>query len=369
MSRKLSTVLAVLLIGVGGLITGCLDESGLGTKPTADVTPPDAVTNFHADSLDSDHAHFSWTATGDDGREGQAAVYEMLYVSGSVRHDSVWTTATQVPGIGHPRPSGETERAEIAGMRRGQVYTVSLRAVDEAGNWSARSVIGFSYPSEPSLLGACCDSVAGACTLTDQASCHGDWRGGGTSCEPSPCGEDVGACCRADSTFCRMTTESNCSYDWLGANTTCSAQTCRSLDLVGACCRADSTFCIMTTEANCWYDWQGANTTCSAQICEAPPPASMGACCRADSTFCIMTTEANCWYDWLGPNTTCSPTNCDTSWGMSEGRQSRDERGRRVPQPGAVIRSENRVSPMPTGHSRITTVPRRSDSAKGIVLP
>ena len=45
------------------------------------------------------------------------------------------------------------------------------------------ALIGTTSPQPPT--GACC--VAGACTVTTEASCSGTWKGAGTTCAPNPC--------------------------------------------------------------------------------------------------------------------------------------------------------------------------------------
>lgn len=42
----------------------------------------------------------------------------------------------------------------------------------------------------PSSSGACC-LTGGACTITTQVGCAGEWKGAGTDCDPNPCGPAV----------------------------------------------------------------------------------------------------------------------------------------------------------------------------------
>jgi len=79
-----------------------------------------------------------WTAPGDDGNVGTAAVYDLRYGSDSVTV-ATWTNATQVSGEPVPRPAGTTE-THLLTLPPGK-YWFAIRARDEAGNQSGPSNI------------------------------------------------------------------------------------------------------------------------------------------------------------------------------------------------------------------------------------
>lgn len=79
-----------------------------------------------------------WTAPGDDGNTGTAAVYDLRYASDSATVAS-WTNATQVAGEPVPRPAGSAETLQL-NLPPGK-YWFAIRARDEAGNQSGPSNI------------------------------------------------------------------------------------------------------------------------------------------------------------------------------------------------------------------------------------
>lgn len=75
----------------------------------------------------------TWTAPGDDGPVGTAAVYDLRYASDSATVAG-WTYATQASGEPSPRPAGTTETFVLP-LPPGK-YWFAVRTRDEAGNQS-----------------------------------------------------------------------------------------------------------------------------------------------------------------------------------------------------------------------------------------
>ncbi|MFH2036335.1 MAG: fibronectin type III domain-containing protein, partial [Candidatus Zixiibacteriota bacterium] len=80
----------------------------------------------------------SWTAPGDDGTTGAAAVYDIRY-STSVITDLNWDLATQVDGEPSPQMAGTTEELTIVGLEPSTVYYFAIKSADEIPNWSVLS--------------------------------------------------------------------------------------------------------------------------------------------------------------------------------------------------------------------------------------
>ena len=75
------------------------------------------------------------------------------------------------------------------------------------------------------LVGSCCNTTNGTCSVTRQADCTGTWTVNGV-CTPNTCTQPTGSCCAADGS-CTVTTYSNCAVYWTSAGV-CSPNPCPS---------------------------------------------------------------------------------------------------------------------------------------------
>jgi hypothetical protein len=89
----------------------------------------------HAQEAGTDSLTLHWTATGDDGTVGTAALYD-LRMSGSAITAANWESATAVNGLPAPAASGTAQSCVVRGLTPGATYYFALRARDDAGNWS-----------------------------------------------------------------------------------------------------------------------------------------------------------------------------------------------------------------------------------------
>ncbi|HPF41683.1 MAG TPA: proprotein convertase P-domain-containing protein [Phycisphaerae bacterium] len=99
------------------------------------------------------------------------------------------------------------------------------------------------------IMGACCDSITGACTVESEASCvsHGTYNGDFSNCSTVSCPIILGACCNADATCSAGVTFDNCTNaggEWQGPSSVCST-------IVGACCLPGGALCIVTSQDCC----------------------------------------------------------------------------------------------------------------------
>jgi hypothetical protein len=76
-----------------------------------------------------------WTATGDDGNVGTAAVYD-LRMSGEPITLASWEQATAIDGLPAPLPAGSAQSVVVHGLTSGTTYYFAIRVRDDAGNWS-----------------------------------------------------------------------------------------------------------------------------------------------------------------------------------------------------------------------------------------
>ena len=125
------------------------DGAGNSDKPTQtngrlnvlnaldnDTTAPDDVIDLAAVESGLASTTLSWTATGDDGVTGSAAVYDVRYSTSSPLD---WDTATQVRGESPPLPAGSVETFTVSGLDTDTTYYFGLQVKDNVGNKSGIS--------------------------------------------------------------------------------------------------------------------------------------------------------------------------------------------------------------------------------------
>lgn len=105
-----------------------------------DRTPPAAVTDVKVNHVDKDSVQISWTATGDDGKNGVASAYVLRY-GGNERVIQTWTGARDVLNVPEPAAAGAEESATITGLDENTTYYIGLRVLDKQGNASDLSNI------------------------------------------------------------------------------------------------------------------------------------------------------------------------------------------------------------------------------------
>lgn len=100
-----------------------------------------------------------WTATGDDGDDGQVTSYQVRYHTtgpGSSERGTLqswWDAVPSAQRLAHSSglvPSGETESLRVTGLSPSTTYHFVVRAVDEAGN-----VSDFSNVAQGTTAAAC----------------------------------------------------------------------------------------------------------------------------------------------------------------------------------------------------------------------
>ena len=122
-----------------------LDERGqrspLSNVPRAiapDHNPPALISDLSAEpGVEDGEIDLVWTATGNDGNDGQAARYVIKYSEDKIR--SIWDyhSADEVPNsheIPLPRPPSSREEFTVTGLMRRTTYYFAIRAFDEWGN-------------------------------------------------------------------------------------------------------------------------------------------------------------------------------------------------------------------------------------------
>lgn len=104
-----------------------------------DVTAPGAITNFHINSQDGRTFNLGWTASGDDGPNGQASLYQLNFTDGS--------TSAVIPLKGLiPMPSGSGQVASVTIPYRHTSGTITLQEFDNVGNAGPAVALAVGIP-------------------------------------------------------------------------------------------------------------------------------------------------------------------------------------------------------------------------------
>jgi formylglycine-generating enzyme required for sulfatase activity len=111
-----------------------------GPALPVDIVAPGAVADLGARLPDTllTSVELSWTAPGDDGAQGTAALYR-LYRAPVPFADSTLELATEVPRRPRPAAAGATQGVLVTGLTPGAAQYFALRAEDEARNVSPLS--------------------------------------------------------------------------------------------------------------------------------------------------------------------------------------------------------------------------------------
>ncbi|MBN2355042.1 Ig-like domain-containing protein [candidate division KSB1 bacterium] len=107
------------------------------TPPSTDTTPPAAPT-LSVGTITSSSVQLSWTAPGDDGTGGGAALEYDLRVSTATITNANFSSATRYP-TSTPKSPGSAESITVSGLSSDTDYFFAIKASDEVPNWSAIS--------------------------------------------------------------------------------------------------------------------------------------------------------------------------------------------------------------------------------------
>ena len=80
----------------------------------------------------------SWTAPGDDGDVGTAALYDIRY-STSYLTEANWASAARALYVPTPEPAGTRQWVTVTNLEPATTYYIALKTADERMNWSEMS--------------------------------------------------------------------------------------------------------------------------------------------------------------------------------------------------------------------------------------
>ncbi|MEZ4648832.1 MAG: fibronectin type III domain-containing protein [Candidatus Eisenbacteria bacterium] len=134
LARPVSPVAVICAALTGALVlTSCGDDK---STDSGDTAAPAGVSDLVATVIEPDSAELSWSAPGDDGRDGRADYFE-LRKSVSMIDDANWDAATLVR-TGRPPLSGERDTVLVGGLDVG-TWFFRVRVADDVPNWSPLS--------------------------------------------------------------------------------------------------------------------------------------------------------------------------------------------------------------------------------------
>jgi chitodextrinase len=122
-----------------------------------DQTPPGRVSDLSATPLSSTSIRLAWTAVGDDGDAGRAALYEIRRSSSAIDASS-WDSAIPVSVDLLPGEPGSSQMIAVTGLASDADHHFAIRVSDEAGNTSEVSSDAMAHTprqedtSPPSIL-------------------------------------------------------------------------------------------------------------------------------------------------------------------------------------------------------------------------
>ena len=101
--------------------------------------PPAPIRDLTAVDRSTTWIDLTWTAVGGDSLDGRAARYDARVLLGrALLDESDWSSAQPIgTAMPIPAPSGALERVRIEGLEPGVSYGFAIRAVDDAGQFSA----------------------------------------------------------------------------------------------------------------------------------------------------------------------------------------------------------------------------------------
>lgn len=114
--------------------TGASTLDGIGSQ--GDATPPAPIPDFSIAHVTREGVTLQWTATGDDDREGTAALYDLRYATSPIVTQADFEDATSVSGVPSPQKSGSSETITVEDLVPETPYYFALIARDNAGNAS-----------------------------------------------------------------------------------------------------------------------------------------------------------------------------------------------------------------------------------------
>jgi hypothetical protein len=113
--------------------------SNVAVAATSDEQiPPAVIADFAAGNPTENSLTLTWTAPGDDGDVGTAAMYDIRYADEALT-EANWDGAGRVSGEPTPQAAGSAETFTVTGLEPSRIYYFAIKTADEIPNWSGLS--------------------------------------------------------------------------------------------------------------------------------------------------------------------------------------------------------------------------------------
>ncbi len=135
--RPLATLTRLIVTAVLALISVSLFASNAAAQLKAEVAAGEVI--------------LSWTAPGDDGNTGTAALYDLRYSRSPITaaNWNDWNVIVAAQNEPRPAAAGTVQEYILTDLPPGTTYYFAIRAGDEANNWSGLSnVVTVKTPTE-----------------------------------------------------------------------------------------------------------------------------------------------------------------------------------------------------------------------------
>ena len=98
-----------------------------------DIEAPAPITDLTVTDITESRARLNFTATGDDGSQGQARQYDVRFSTSSDLNESNWGNATSASGLVVPAEAGTPESFVVSSLLANSELWIGVRAIDNAG--------------------------------------------------------------------------------------------------------------------------------------------------------------------------------------------------------------------------------------------
>lgn len=112
--------------------------SNIVRAKTKDSEAPAAITDLQIADILEDAVILEWTASGEDGMEGQAKAYDIRYSQDPITEEN-WESAQMVSLVPRPSEAGTLETVKVTDLYPNTLYYFAVIAVDSSGNASPLS--------------------------------------------------------------------------------------------------------------------------------------------------------------------------------------------------------------------------------------
>lgn len=146
MKKRWSSLFLVLSLG---LCLSCGSEDKKGPLQPGDSTPPAAASDLAVMSKTDTTLTLSWTATGDDGHLGTAAIYDLRCKAHPWDPQQSWATGDSLSSLPAPSVAGMRDSFLVRPYSSHTRLVYALRIGDAAGNWSQSSNVVDTTTSTP----------------------------------------------------------------------------------------------------------------------------------------------------------------------------------------------------------------------------